>query len=266
MRPIYCAIAGALLVAANANAQWEKVPDRALRRAADGSYDLTGPAPMRGRQPDLSGVWLADVDPTMTELSIEHMPFAKHFVNITADMPPETVPMQPWAAELLQERLAAGGTIDPIAHCKPSGVPIVNTVPLPLKIVQSDELILILYEENTVFRQIFLDGRKPVEDAVPRWMGYSTGRWEGNTLVVDTVGFNDRHWLDAMGHPNTDRLRLTERFQRADAGHMTIEITVDDPGAYTRPITYKPTYTLIPDEDLLEYFCTENEKDIARYQ
>jgi hypothetical protein len=176
------------------------------------------------------------------------------------------VPFQPWAAELFQQRLQSSGADVPLAHCKPTGLPILNAAPLPLKIVQTPELILVLYEENTVFRQIFLDGRKPVEDAVPRWMGYSTGRWEGDTLVVDTVGFNDRHWLDAMGHPNTDKLHLIERFRRTDAGHLEIEITIDDPGAYTKPITYTPKYTLFHEDDLLEYFCTENEKDVERYR
>jgi len=139
-------------------------------------------------------------------------------------------------------------------------------VPLPLKIIQTPSVVMVLYEENTVFRQIFLDGRRPVEDAVPRYMGYSTGRWDGDALVVDTVGFSDHHWLDAMGHPLTAQLRLTERFRRPTAGHLEIEVTVDDPGAYTRPFSYTIKSTLMPDEDLLEYFCADNEKDAQHYQ
>ena len=174
--------------------------------------------------------------------------------------------MQPWAAELLQKRLESGGIDDPVAHCKPSGLPILNAVPLPLKIVQAPSVVFILYEENAVFRQIFLDGSRPVEGAVPRYLGYSTGRWDADTLVVDTVGLSDHHWLDAMGHPLTDKLHLTERFHRRDAGHLEIEVTVDDPGAYTRPFSYTIKSTLLPDEDLLEYFCTDNEKDAQHYQ
>jgi hypothetical protein len=139
-------------------------------------------------------------------------------------------------------------------------------LPVPLKIVQTPTLVIVLYEENTVFRQIFMDGRKPVEDPVPQALGYSTGRWEGNELVVDTIGFSDRHWLDAMGHPLTERLRLTERFRRPDAGHLEIETTVDDPGAYTKPFTYTVKLTLLPDGELIEYFCTDNEKDAQHYQ
>ena len=266
MKPIVSSVLVCVALSSQAHGQWAKVPDPAVPLARDGSPDLSAPAPKRDGRPDLTGVWLADIDPTMTFPTIEDMQFAKHFVNITADLNQETVPFQPWAAELFQQRLQEGGTNAPIAHCKPTGVPTLNVTPLPLKIVQTPELILILYEENTVFRQIFLDGRKPVEDAVPRWMGYSTGRWEGDTLVVETVGFNDRHWLDGMGHPHSDKMHLTERFRRTDAGHMQIQITVDDPGAYTAPITYTPTFTLFPDDDLLEYFCTENEKDAERYR
>ena len=145
-------------------------------------------------------------------------------------------------------------------------MPQVNAIVLPYKIVQTPSLVLVLYEENTVFRQIFLDGRKPVADPVPRWMGYSTGRWEGDELVVDTVGVTDQSWLDGMGHPHTDRMRVTERFRRRDAGHLEIQTTIDDPGAYTQPFTYTVKATLVPEDDLLEYFCTENEKDAEHYR
>jgi hypothetical protein len=263
------AIAAAALAVHSAEGQWARLPNPSLPRGADGAVDLDGAAPRARRRPDLSGVWLADAEPLPKEagLSIEgDMPFARHFVNVTADIPPDPPLLQPWAAELFQKRLQSGGVDDPVAHCKPSGLPIVNAVPLPLKIIQTPSVVMVLYEENTVFRQIFLDGRRPVEDAVPRYMGYSTGRWDGDALVVDTVGFSDHHWLDAMGHPLTAQLRLTERFRRPTAGHLEIEVTVDDPGAYTRPFSYTIKSTLIPDEDLLEYFCADNEKDAQHYQ
>jgi hypothetical protein len=117
-----------------------------------------------------------------------------------------------------------------------------------------------------VFRQIFLDGRKPVKDPEPRFMGYSSGKWEGDTLVVETVGFNDQTWLDVMGHPHSDALRVIERFRRRDTGHLEIEIMIDDPKMYTKPITYTPKATLVPDEDLLEYFCADNEKDVEHFK
>jgi hypothetical protein len=268
MKTLCAAVAiAAFLVAAEADSQWVKVPDPTVPRTADGEPDLGAPAPRTpDGKTDLSGVWLADTDPDAAPISVEHMPLPLYFVNIAADMPFEAVPYQPWAAELFQQRLANEGRDTPTASCKPTGVPALDTAPLPYKIVQSPELVLILYEENTVFRQIFLDGREPVEDAEPRWMGYSTGRWDGDALVVETVGFNDQLWLDAMGHPHSEALRLIQRFRRSDVGHLAIETTIDDPGAYTKPITYTVTATLLPDEDLLEYFCTENEKDVEHYQ
>jgi hypothetical protein len=261
-------LVAATLLAAPGIAQWAPTSDPSLRRAADGSVDLNGPAPRAGDRPDLSGVWLADGEPLPPEvLTIEgDLPFARHFVNVTADIPPEQAPHRPWAAELLQQRIASGGVDDPIAHCRPSGLPVLNAVPVPMKIIQTPSIVIVLYEENTVFRQIFLDGRRPVEDAAPRYMGYSTGRWEGDTLVVDTVGFSNHHWLDATGNPLSEQLRLVERFRRKDAGHLEIEVTINDPGAYTRPFSYTLKHTLQPDQDLLEYFCSDNEKDRQHYQ
>jgi hypothetical protein len=260
------AIAAVALLAStpDANAQWQKSP-----RARSGEFDLTARAPKtRAGRPDLSGVWLADRQALPKEIvTVEgDEPFPRHMINVAADLKPEDVAFQPWAAELFQQRMKGGGGDDPSAHCKPHGVPGVNANPLPFKIVQTDNLILLLYEEDTVFRQVFLDGRKPVEDAVPRYMGYSTGRWEGATLVVDTVGLNDMHQLDGMGHPQTEKLHLTERLRRIDSGHLSIEITIDDPGAYQKPFAYTVTSTLVPDEDLLEYFCSDNEKDAQHYQ
>jgi hypothetical protein len=263
---LLCALA-ATAVGSTAQAQWAKKRDDSVQWSSDGVAVLTGRTPrVRGR-PDLSGVWAPDGQPLPEGIeAVEgdlHLP--RHMINFAADLPPEEVPMQPWAAELLTARLQRGEEA-PMAYCKPTGVPLVNAIVLPYKIVQTPSLILVLYEENTVFRQIFLDGRKPVEDPVPRWMGYSTGRWEGDELVVDTVGFTDQSWLDAMGHPHTEHLRVIERFRRRDAGHLEIETTIDDPGAYTKPITYTIRATLVAEDDLLEYFCTENEKDIAHYR
>jgi hypothetical protein len=263
-------LATALLAAPTVNAQWAKALHPSVPRTRAGDANLSAPAPKtRERKVDLSGVWLADRVPLPKEagLTVEgDLQFPPHFINVTADIPPEQVPFQPWAAELFQQRLASTGDHDPAAHCKPSGLPILNATPVPLKIVQTPGLVVILYEENTVFRQIFLDGRKTVEDPEPRFMGYSTGKWDGDELVVDTVGFNDRHRLDAMGHPISEKLHLTERFRRRDAGHLEIETTIDDPGAYTKPFTYTIKSTLMPEDDLLEYFCAENEKDAQHYQ
>jgi hypothetical protein len=124
-------------------------------------------------------------------------------------------------------------------------------------------VIALLYEQYTRFRQIFIDGRKPPNDPQPSWLGYSVGKWDGDSLVVDTAGFNDRTWLDAFGHPHSEAMRVTERFQRRDFGHMDVQITVDDSKMYTRPFTIKINQRLLPDTDLIESVCLENEKDRA---
>jgi hypothetical protein len=260
------ALLAALAVCPAANAQWAGVSDKQLSRTAGGEPDLSGKAPRAADgHPDLSGVWSADADPNGSVLTVEHRAFARHFINFLADVKPEESPIQPWAAQLFQERLMERPTSAPGARCKPQGIPLLLAVPSPFEIVQTPSRVLIHYEENTVFRDLFLDGRQPVEDAEPRFMGYSTARWDGDALVVTTRGFRDRHWIDAMGHPNTDKMVLTERYRRRDAGHLEAEVTIDDPGAYTRPITATHTYTLMPDQGLLEYFCADNEKSSEHY-
>jgi hypothetical protein len=157
-------------------------------------------------------------------------------------------------------------TLHPAAYCKPIGEPASAEVPFPFKIVQTPRLVLVLYEENTEFRQIFLDGRKVVPDAQPTYYGYSNGRWEGDTLVVETSGFNDKTFLDVMGHPHTEAMRMTERFRRLSVGKLEVVLTITDPKAYRTPIVYTRRASLMPEDDLMEYFCTENEKDVVHYQ
>lgn len=259
----------ALVLSAPAHSQWEQVPDPSVPRNAEGEPDLTAPAPKTADgKPDLSGVWLPKPDPLPEgfELVEGDLPVPRHLINVMADLEPGEVEMQPWASELFEKRLASRGLLDPIAYCKPWGVTLLMANLLPYKIVQMPDLVLVLNEQDTVFRQIFLDGRKPVEDPLPRWLGYSTGRWDGDELVVETTGFIEDTWLDAMGHPSTEGLRLTERFKRRSAGHLEIETTVEDPGTYSEPFTYTFTATIMPDDDLLEFFCTDNEISSEHYQ
>jgi hypothetical protein len=266
MKSIAPAIA-ALLIALPTYAQWEKSPTSAFPRTNDGTPNLSAPAPKApDGKIDLSGVWQPDANPNGKPQGVENQVFSQYFVNVAADLPQGAAPIQPSAETLFRQRLQNQGKDAPAAHCKPSGVPILNSLPLPYKIVQTPRLIMILYEENTVFRQIFLDGRQPVKDAEPRWMGYSTGKWDGDTLVVDTIGVNDQTWLDGMGHPHSDSMHLIERFRRRDAGHLEVEVTIDDPKSYSKSITYTQKATIRPDEELLEYFCTENEKDVPLYK
>jgi hypothetical protein len=133
----------------------------------------------------------------------------------------------------------------------------------PFKIVQTRDVIVILYESQTLFRQIFLDGRVHPTDPEPTWLGYSVGKWDGDVLVVETVGFNDKTWLDGSGHPHSEAMRLTERFRRRDFGHMEIEIAIDDPKAYTTQIRYVQPQALLVDGELIEYICNENAKSVG---
>jgi len=149
-----------------------------------------------------------------------------------------------------------------VSHCLPLGIPSADIFSFaPFKIIQAQGVIVILYEVDNTRRQIYTDGRQLPADPQPMWLGYSVGKWEGDTLVVDSAGFNDKSWLDAAGHPHSEALRIQERFHRRDFGHMEVQVTIDDPKMYLKPITIKVTELLIPDSDILENFCNENEKD-----
>ena len=141
-------------------------------------------------------------------------------------------------------------------------MPRINAAPNPWKIVQAPGFVVIVYETFNFWRQIFLDGRELAEDFTPAWFGYSTGKWEGDTLVVDTRGFNGKAWLDQLGRPTTDALHVIERFRRKDFGHLDVQITIDDPKAYTKPWTVTEELRLLTNFELMEYVCTENNRDL----
>jgi hypothetical protein len=232
------------------SAQWEPYPAKNVPRTADGKVDLNAPA-RRGAdgKPDLSGFWV----PTNA---------VKHLLNLAADLKPGEVPLQPWAAAVYQERIDTNGKDHPGARCWPSGIPEKNNIPDGLKIVQTPDLIVFLHESRTIYRQIFTDGRPLPRDAQPTWMGYSVGRWDKDTLIVDTIGQNGRTWLDMRGLPATEALHVTERFSRPTIGHIDIDVTIDDPKAYTKPWSVKLAWSLLPDTDLIESICEENNKDL----
>jgi hypothetical protein len=178
---------------------------------------------------------------------------------LTSDLKPEEI--LPWAAALYKQRednfRRDTDGIDCLPPGPKAGIGVGN---LPMKVVQTPSLVVVLYEYQTIFRQIFTDGRALPEDPNPTWMGYSVGHWDGDTLVVTTAGYNDRTTIDLSGHPHTEALRMTERYHRRDAGHLEVQVTLEDPKAYTRPWTLPIEFTLIPDGELIEYVC-ENERD-----
>jgi hypothetical protein len=267
-----------VLFAGSVRAQWVNYPAPGTPRTRDGKPNLSAPAPRGSNgKPDLSGLW--HVQPTgqkelerlfgsdlIKEADATSVPgmeldtISKYAINIFADFKPGEEPMRPQAAKLFGQR-AQGAVRDPGVDCLPLGIPISSLVSEVHKIVQTPGLIVILLEVDNAHRQIYTDGRKLPVDPQPSWLGYSVGKWEGDTLVVDTTGFNDKAWLDVLGHPRSEAMHLTERYHRRDFGHMDVEMTFDDPRMYTKPFTIKVTHQLIPDSDILEYFCAENEKD-----
>ncbi len=171
----------------------------------------------------------------------------------------ETLPLQSWAEKATKEHMSKD---DPEANCLPAGVP--RMAPYPWKIVQQPKLVVFLFEGNIhTYRQIFLDGRPHPDDPDPTWYGHSIGKWEGDTLVVDTIGFNDKFWFDFAGHPHTEKLHVTERFRRSDYGHLDLEVVIDDPGAYTKPFTMYGRSPLVENSEIMEYICNENNQDVS---
>lgn len=188
---------------------------------------------------------------------------SKYTLNIFADFKPGDEPIRPDAAAAAREHPHLPTEI-PTSYCLPGGIPFAGLLPEPFKIVQTSGLIVMLFTEvDGTVRQIYTDGRKVPADPQPLWLGYSVGKWDGDALVVDTTGFNDKSWLDGFGHSHSDALHVVERFLRRDFGHMEVQVTIDDPKIYTRPFTIKFTDLLLPDTDVMEAYCAENEKDRA---
>jgi hypothetical protein len=243
-------------------AQWLNYPTPGIPRTKDGKPNLTAPAPRtRDGKPDLSGIWKI----AYPKKALER--FAREVVgpNLIDFMPDDVaIPLLPEAAALYKQRSETFGAGRPSEHCLPHGIPDAMSVD-NFKLVQNPGLTLILYEEFNHYRQIFTDGRPFPKNLNPAWFGSSIGTWEGDALVVETQGFNDQSWLDDYGHPHTEALHTTERFQRRDLGHLDVQVTIDDPKVYAKPWSFTFNFALLPDTDLIEDIC-ENEKDAQRLQ
>lgn len=264
-----CAVVAAL--SASLSAQWPLHPPSSAPVAPGGEINLTAPTPrMPDGKPDLSGVWqTVNLGTTQPIVGADTGPLGRTslFWNIGNGIEGD-LPFQPWARALRAERVAANSQDNPDAHCLPIGITQLHNHPQPRKIVQTRDLIVILYEANAGVRQIFLDGRAlPRNDPQPWWFGYSIGRWEGDTLVVTSSGFRDGAWLDINGSPLTDAGTITEHIRRVDHGHLEIDVTVDDQKAYTRPWTARTIHQqLMPGDELIEFVCQENEQSSQHFQ
>jgi len=264
-------------LAQSVSAQWLRYPAPGTPRTRDGKPNLSARAPRAPNgKPDLSGVW--HVQPTSLEEmkrlfgddvdkvevpGMEIDTVSKYGINILQDFKPEDAPIRPEAVKVMERRGDGKPEALPLTYCLPGGIVLSTLLSEVTKIVQTPGLTVIMLELGGN-RQIYTDGRKHVADPAPSWLGYSVGTWEGDTLVVDTVGFNGKSWLDIFGHPQSETARVVERYRRRDFGHMDVSITIDDSTFYTRPFTINVTHELQADTDILEYFCNENEQDRRR--
>ena len=245
-------------------AQWLNQPMAGAPRTPDGKINMTGPVPRVNGKPDLSGIWQVQGDARAPNglFGLGESLNSRYFRDILSDFKPEERPLTPLGVERLRQHTQPGA-FNPTLNCLPDGVPHGDLLPEPFKIMHTPGVIVMLYEVETTFRQIFMDGRKLPADMSPTWQGYSVGRWDGDTLVINSAGFNDRSWLDARGTPRSTDMRIEERFHRRDYGHMDLTITITDPQIFTKPISFSVVEELLPDTDLLEHYCVENERDDA---
>jgi len=273
MRPAILRFAGALFITTlPLLAQWPNFPSTNVPRDAKGQPDLNGPTPKAADgHPDLSGVWElargggrgggrgAGGGTPPPRVYNGNATFA----DVGAGLK-DGLPLLPAGAAILKQRAAENSKDNPDAHCLPLGLMQLHMHPQPRKIIQHPGDTVILYEAQAGVRQIFTDGRPlPSEDAQPWWYGYSVGKWDGDTFVVETNGFRDDVWLDVNGSPFTNKGKMTERFHRPNYGTLDIDITFEDPSMYSKPFTVKVHHRIMPDTDLIEFICGENERSDA---
>jgi hypothetical protein len=248
-----------------ASAQWLRYPTPGIPRTRDGRPNLAARAPKTlDGKPDLSGMWGWEDNRPCPPDGCPDQKVGQEFINIGWSLK-DGLPYQPSADALMKERRENNSKDDPQSRCLPRGALRIHTDGLFKKIVQSPGLMVILTERNASYRQIFTDGRPLPVDPNPSWNGYSSGKWEGDTLVVQTIGFRDDTWLDASGSPLTNAARVTEKFRRPSFGKLEIEITVDDPKAYMKPWAIKLTQPFVADTEMLDYICQENERDVSHF-
>src|ERR1700683_2900983 len=249
----FAALAIAVLLLSPAQAQWLNYKTPGIPRLPDGKPNLSAPVPKTADgKPDLSGNWQAGRG---GQYGYDY--------NVAQNLPAGSV--TPGAESIRQQRVQDSRKDSPLAQCRPVSIPFLNFRGLS-RIVQSPGVIVILYESpNSPHRIIFTDGRELPKEMNPTWLGYSVGHWEQDTLVVTTAGFNDKGWLDVGGLPQTESLRLTERYRRRDFGHLELEVTFDDPKTFAKPFTLRMEKTLTPDTEIIEDVC-ENERDSSHLE
>jgi len=265
-------VAGVVGISTPLSAQWLKYPTAGVPRTPDGKPNLSAPTPRtKDGKPDFSGMWLTgDAPPcpppnggaAFIDCGIE-LPISVLGFNMGAKTS-GGLPFQPWAAALVKKRTAENSKDDPHARCLPDTFLRAYGLPHIQKVIQVPGLLIMLDEVNAGYRQVFTDGRPLPVDPVPAWNGYSTAKWEGDTLVIDSIGFRDDLWLDMAGSFITEKAKVQERIRRPDYGHLQIEATIDDPKAYTKPWTVTMNQRIVVDTELVDEICLENEKSSQR--
>lgn len=260
------AVLGSSFAAAPAFAQWVGYPTAGVPRKPDGTVNMTAPAPrLPDGKPDFSGIWttaepnnvkgVKDVASDGNDIGA-----SRQMANIGVDLPGGKLPYQPWQIPIVKERTANKAIDDPHIRCLPDNFVRAYGLPHLLKFVHKPDLLVVLDEMNAGYRQIFTDGRPLPEDPTPSWQGYSSAKWSGDTLVVDTIGLRDDTWIDWDGSVLTEKAKVREEMTRPDFGHLNVKVTVDDPKGYTKPWTVTLKERIVVDAELIDEICLENEK------
>jgi hypothetical protein len=259
-RLVLATLMAVLLSAATGHAQWLNFASPGIPRLPDGRPNLSAPAPRTaGGRPDLSGIWAVECGIYGRDGCF----IRSHFFDLAKDLKASEVEMTPWASAIQKQRESRNHVDDPYGYCLPPGVPRIDFGGGAFKVLHTPDVTAFLYETlvGMIFRQVFTDGRTIPSSAEPTWLGYSVGRWDGDTFVVETGGFRDGGWLDTLkARPHSDALRVTERFRRVDFGHMELIVTIDDLKAYLKPWTVTTMLHVLPDTELLEAFCDGHDK------
>lgn len=261
-------ILGTSLTSARLAAQWVKYPTAGVPRKAGGAVNMTAPAPrMPDGKPDLSGIWTT-AEPNRKGSASADLPgdqanitASRQMANIGVDLP-GGLPYQPWLVPIVKERTANLAKDDPHIRCFPDNFLRAYGLPHLLKFIETPNLLVVLDEMNAVYRQVFMDARPLPEDPNPSWQGYSSAKWSGDTLVIDTIGFRNDTWIDWNGSVLTEAGKVREQMRRPDFGHLEIQVTVDDPKAYTKPWTVTLKERIVVDTDLIDEICLENEQSL----
>ena len=258
-------VLGTLFTSTHLAAQWVRYPTAGAPRKADGNVDMSATAPrLANGKPDFSGIWTSDeVDPRRPGVlpNPHDATTSRRMVNLGVELP-GGLPYQPWLAPIVKQRTANLAKDDPHIICLPDNFLRAYGMPHLLKFVHTPNLFLVLNEWNAGYRQVFTDGRPLPEDPTPTWQGYSSAKWSGDTLVIDTIGLRDDIWIDWNGSVLTEAAKVREQIRRPDFGHLEIQVTVDDPKAYTKPWTVMIRERLIVDTELIDEICLENEQSL----